>query len=172
MSIGDQLQKQRKLHDMSQETLANKLGISRQAISRWENGATLPSFSNLMAISDLFNISLDELIRGDEAMMRKLDNEKYRPQYGKLQLAILVSITIAVVVWSITKYFKVYDSGNYKLYRDLIRVTAVLGLGFNLNWSSISKEIERNINKKTIIWIVILLIIWALPIANNILTDW
>lgn len=50
MRIAEQLQKQRKLHNLSQDELADKLGISRQAISRWENGATLPSFYNVLAM--------------------------------------------------------------------------------------------------------------------------
>ncbi|KRN98890.1 helix-turn-helix transcriptional regulator [Companilactobacillus kimchiensis] len=64
MKIGDQLQKQRKLHKMSQDELAEKLHISRQSISKWENGGSLPSFSNVVAISDLFHISLDDSFYG------------------------------------------------------------------------------------------------------------
>lgn len=49
----------------SQEALANELGISRQAVSRWECGDSSPDVENLVALSDLYGISLDSLVRGD-----------------------------------------------------------------------------------------------------------
>lgn len=52
-------------HGYSQEALANELGISRQAVSRWECGDSSPDVENLVALSDLYGISLDSLVRGD-----------------------------------------------------------------------------------------------------------
>jgi len=60
MQIGKQLQQRRKEQGMSQELLAEKLHISRQSISKWENGSSLPSFANVVAISELFDLSLDD----------------------------------------------------------------------------------------------------------------
>ena len=49
---------------MTQEQLADKIHVSHQTISKWENGINIPSIDNLLILSDLYNISLDELIRG------------------------------------------------------------------------------------------------------------
>lgn len=54
----------RKAHNLSQEKLAEHLGVSRQAVSKWECAESTPDMDNLMALAALYNISLDELIRG------------------------------------------------------------------------------------------------------------
>ena len=48
---------------MTQEELAEKLNISRQAVTKWESGKTLPSISNLKEIAIIFNIKIDELVQ-------------------------------------------------------------------------------------------------------------
>ena len=52
---------------LSQSGLAEALGVSRQAISRWETGAAMPSAENLLCLSRLYGVPMDELIRGEEA---------------------------------------------------------------------------------------------------------
>jgi Predicted transcriptional regulators len=93
MKIGEQIQYQRKLNGMSQGELANELHISRQSISKWENGTTLPSFSNIVIISDLFNISLDELIKNDDEVMANLELKD--PRVSKTWKIILISFIVA-----------------------------------------------------------------------------
>ena len=56
----------RKKGGMSQEELADRLGVSRQAVSRWELGATLPDAPNLLKLSDLFGVSIDWLLREND----------------------------------------------------------------------------------------------------------
>ncbi len=53
-------------HSLSQEGLANILGLSRQAVSKWERGESVPDLGNLIALSDLYEVTVDELIRGPE----------------------------------------------------------------------------------------------------------
>ena len=52
---------------LSQSGLAEALGVSRQAVSRWETGAAMPSAENLLCLSRLYGVPMDELIRGEEA---------------------------------------------------------------------------------------------------------
>ena len=52
---------------LSQSALAEALGVSRQAVSRWETGAAMPSAENLFCLSRLYGVPMDELIRGEEA---------------------------------------------------------------------------------------------------------
>jgi transcriptional regulator with XRE-family HTH domain len=61
MTFGDKLQALRKQHKMSQETLAEKLNISRMAVSRWETGQSLPDIQQNMKISETFKVSVDYL---------------------------------------------------------------------------------------------------------------
>lgn len=57
------LARMRVKHDLSQEGLANTLGLSRQAVSKWERGESVPDLGNLMALSDLYGVTIDELVR-------------------------------------------------------------------------------------------------------------
>ncbi|MFH5835001.1 helix-turn-helix domain-containing protein [Proteiniclasticum sp. C24MP] len=61
MELGEKLQSIRKSHNLSQSDLAEKLDVSRQSVSKWETGTATPELSKLIQISELFNISLDEM---------------------------------------------------------------------------------------------------------------
>ena len=63
MKIADKIKQLRQQNNFTQEELAKKLMVSRQAISKWETGNSLPDIENLLNISKLFEISLDELIK-------------------------------------------------------------------------------------------------------------
>lgn len=65
--ISDTLFAHRKAYGFSQEELAEKIGVSRQAVSKWERGESSPDTENLIAIAKLYNISIDELVFGDKS---------------------------------------------------------------------------------------------------------
>ncbi len=67
MSFGENLQKLRKGKNISQESLAEELGVSRQTIGKWENGTTYPETECLIQISDFFDVSIDTLLKGTVA---------------------------------------------------------------------------------------------------------
>ena len=62
MKFKDKLKKQRALANLSQETLAEKLQVSRQTISKWENGSSLPSTKHIFTLTEIFNCSINDLI--------------------------------------------------------------------------------------------------------------
>ena len=63
VEIAERLAARRRLAGLSQEALAEKLGVSRQAVSKWENGTSDPSTVNLLALAKLYGVSADELLR-------------------------------------------------------------------------------------------------------------
>lgn len=77
MELKDKLKKLRIKHEMSQETLAQELHVSRQAITKWENGNGIPEISNLIAISELFHISVDTLIKDDMELETKQESKLF-----------------------------------------------------------------------------------------------
>lgn len=79
MTFGEKLKQLRKEKNYSQEELAEKLSISRQAVTKWETDAGTPDIENIKAISALFGVSLDELILGKEG--EESDNKKNITQY-------------------------------------------------------------------------------------------
>ena len=66
MNFGENLQQLRKEKGLSQEKLADTLEVSRQAISKWESNTAYPETEKLIALSDLFGVSIDYLIKGDK----------------------------------------------------------------------------------------------------------
>lgn len=69
----DQIKHYRKQAGLLQEKMAEKIGVSRQAITKWENGTGTPDISNLMAIANLFQISIDELLSNEKTESKKSD---------------------------------------------------------------------------------------------------
>ena len=66
MSFAERILYCRKKAKLSQEELASKLGVSRQAVSKWETGESIPDMNNLAALAEIFDVSLDWLIKGEE----------------------------------------------------------------------------------------------------------
>lgn len=76
MEIGKQIKKYRSEMKLSQDELAEKIFVSRQTISNWENNKSYPDVKSLLLLSSLFNVSLDILIKGDlEEMKEKIKTE-------------------------------------------------------------------------------------------------
>ena len=72
MNIGKRMYEIRQQQNITQEQLASDLAISRQAVSKWESGKAIPDIENLMYISNLYDVSLDELIKGDDKVGEKI----------------------------------------------------------------------------------------------------
>ncbi|MEE0859795.1 MAG: helix-turn-helix domain-containing protein [Acutalibacteraceae bacterium] len=64
IEIANRLCNLRKEHNMSQEQLAEKIGVSRQAVSKWERGEASPDTDNLIALAQIYNVSIDEILTG------------------------------------------------------------------------------------------------------------
>ncbi|MFQ3744372.1 helix-turn-helix transcriptional regulator [Staphylococcus nepalensis] len=72
MDFHNILKKKRIEANLSQEGLADRLNISRQSISKWENEKGYPNIETLLKISDIFNITVDELLKGDDYLKDKI----------------------------------------------------------------------------------------------------
>ena len=66
MQLQDKLQLLRKQNGYSQEQLADKLGIARQTLSKWENGQAVPELNNLISLSNLYGITIDRIVKEDD----------------------------------------------------------------------------------------------------------
>ena len=70
MQIGNQMKKYRDQFHLSQEQLAEKIYVSRQTISNWETNKSYPDIHSLVLLSQIFNVSIDQLVKGDLEMMK------------------------------------------------------------------------------------------------------
>ena len=81
MTLGESIKKRREELKLSQECVADRLGLSRQAVSKWETGQSEPTASNLIQLADILEISLSQLVepqKGEEepAAFEKAKSEK------------------------------------------------------------------------------------------------
>lgn len=124
MDFNNRLYQLRKQKGFSQEELANRLNVSRQTISKWEVGDSTPDMEKLIAISDLFEVSLDKLVMGKEEEPqlsatsksefvsvlneKVLTGENKKKAKSVLKVAgIIVAVVLAIDVISMIIYFAV-----------------------------------------------------------------
>lgn len=100
MKLADQLRTLRKKHNFSQEKVAEKLGVIKQAVSKWENERGYPDMDNLVILSELYEITLDELIKGDKTFQKKIKIDAKDDH----NIAIMISVLIlGLLIYFITK---------------------------------------------------------------------
>lgn len=94
MKFGEKLKQLRKDNNLTQEELAEKLYVTRTAVSKWETDKGFPAIDSLKLISELFHVSIDDLISdGDVETKRLLDEKRARTMYC-FAIAFLVSATV------------------------------------------------------------------------------
>lgn len=93
MTFGEKIKRLRTDNNLNQEQLAEKLFVTRTAISKWETGKGYPSIDSLKLLSDLFSVSIDELISNDDVECKKLIDDKRARRFYYIAVAFL-SITL------------------------------------------------------------------------------
>jgi transcriptional regulator with XRE-family HTH domain len=96
MNIGQRIYKIRQQKNITQEQLAKDLAISRQAVSKWEGGKAIPDIENLMYISDLYGVSLDELIKGDVKVGQKIVADASAKKWHKLSILFFIALLVYI----------------------------------------------------------------------------
>ena len=105
MELSEQIKEERRKCNLSQEALANKLHISRQAISKWERGESYPDLEKLIEFSNIFGITLDELVKGDKKLERKLVKEGGGFMRGKSIFGfVLIVLGVLTGLWGGSMY--------------------------------------------------------------------
>lgn len=117
--FGTLLKKLRKQANMNQEQLADTLGVSISAISKWETGKNLPDIEKITALSDIFSISVEDLCHPEQTIARLESNETFSPNVttpksSKLKLWIILAIICLFVVAFIAILFFFINSNKEK----------------------------------------------------------
>lgn len=94
MTIGELLKEARLQAGLTQEKVAEAIGVSRQSISNWENDKTYPDVINVIALSELYQVSLDYLLKGSKDYMKHLDEST---DIVKSNKALIRSIVLGVL---------------------------------------------------------------------------
>ena len=107
MELGNKIKAYREKENMSQDELALKVFVSRQTISNWETNKTYPDIKTLSLLSHIFNITLDDFIKGDIKEMKEIiDEEKIKKFHS---LGVIYSIELIVLMISAYPLFKFLD---------------------------------------------------------------
>lgn len=144
MELGKQIKKHRQEVQLSQEELADRVYVSRQTISNWENDKSYPDVNSLVLLSEIFQISLDNLIKGDiEVMKDVIQKEEIvkMNRYGKIYTIMLIVTAVSAVplfmwlgvwafipwgiIWALSMYFafqveKVKKDNDVQTYKEIV----------------------------------------------------
>lgn len=120
MEIGQQIRKYREKEKYSQEYLAEKLYVSRQTISNWENERSYPDIHNLLMMCTLFNVSLDDLVKGD---VKRMEHEEIKKDMDFWTWMMLIWMLLACVLigpllfylswWGVAITYVIFSIGFY-----------------------------------------------------------
>jgi len=104
MNLGENIFKYRSRNNLSQGDLANALDVSRQSVSKWENNAAVPELDKLMKMTELFDISLDELVYEEPLRTRQTStnistNQSFRTTIGFIILSFGLIAFLLSVFW-------------------------------------------------------------------------
>jgi len=121
--LGEKIRNLRKENKISQEELAERLGVSRQSISLWENGQTQPTLDNIIAIADIFNVSTDILLK--DCAISKTDNtfmsknikpkKKFKYPSGTKSGYIIAILLIVVFLQAIGTYVEIPQTYDWAI---------------------------------------------------------
>ena len=144
MELGKQIKMHRQEAELSQEELANRVYVSRQTILNWENDKSYPDVNSLVLLSEIFQISLDKLIKGDIGVMKEViqkeEIEKMK-RYGRIYTIMLIVTVVSAgplfmwlggwafipwgIIWAISMYFalkieKVKKDNDVQSYKEIV----------------------------------------------------
>lgn len=193
MDVGIRIKKYREKQNISQDKLAEKIFVSRQTISNWENNKSYPDIKSLMMLSDIFNVSLDDFMKGDIEEMEKIIDKEAIKKFNVmsyifgaelLSLAITayplfkVEGNIGAIIWMLFFIITFFTAGivekfkknnNIQTYKEILAFIN----GKQLNYEEIQQEIGKRMYQKVLLAILVGIITLIINLAivffiNNI----
>ena len=101
--IGKFIKKLRKDNNLTQDELAKKLGVTYQAVSKWENGKSIPDIAILKTVSELFNVNIDELLEGSVKNNKKLNKKIFIPitvLFSTINSTFFIPAKVSILIFS------------------------------------------------------------------------
>lgn len=116
MQLGQRIQEIRKTNNLTQEAFAKLFHVTRQTVSNWENEKSYPDLFTLIEISNLFDVSLDTMLKEDIKMTRKLNNEIKWAKCMKAFIAIIIGVfVVSAGIWYLTwNYYKTATEDKFQ----------------------------------------------------------
>ena len=103
MTLADRIQHLRKAKGISQEELADQIGVSRQAVSKWESGQSSPDLEKVILLSEFFDVATDYLLKGMEPLPKENPKSKDKPNANLFSIVgtalNFMGLIVAAMVW-------------------------------------------------------------------------
>ncbi|PER22399.1 MULTISPECIES: helix-turn-helix domain-containing protein [Bacillus cereus group] len=122
MELGSKLKELRKKNNYSQQQIAEILHVTAQAVSKWENNKSVPDITTLVQISDLYNVSLDYLIKSDKQLQNKLSIRKVHLR--------MINLLIVAFILAIFLFISLLIKAEFFLYQHSLGGWLMVGLIF------------------------------------------
>lgn len=152
MSLSENLYNLRKKQNISQEELAEKLNVSRQAVSKWESGNGYPETEKIISICEIFDCSMDELVKGKISQDIKSEKNIYDLVMSKT--ARHVSIGISLILLGVTIMMTILGFSNEGNEEQLVLIGVVavlIGVAFAVPLFIVSDTREEDFKKKNLV---------------------
>ncbi len=169
MDVGIRIKKYREKQNISQDELAEKIFVSRQTISNWENSKSYPDIKSLLLLSDIFKVSLDDFMKGDIEKIKNLVNTQKVREFniiGYIYLAelLILAITayplfklegnIGVIIWILfflVTFFtagiaeKIKKNNNIQTYKEILAFINSKQLNYEETQQELGKRMYQKI---------------------------
>lgn len=136
MTIGSNLKKARENKKLSQTDVSNYLNISRQSISKWENDRSIPDIDNLIKLSEIYKLSIDELLKNNTLIdQNDIISEQVKKQVGNYEwlmlLILCILLSIASPLGLIFTPFILFRNRKNVIYHKLITFACIICIIIN-----------------------------------------
>ena len=156
MDIADRIQNLRKMKGISQEELADKIGVSRQAISKWESEQSIPEIDKVIFMSDYFEVTTDYILKGIETKEQAKDKPALDANIFVFSgtFMILLGLILACVIW--------YERQTAVALAIGLILMAMGWLNFGIGAANANKNVEK---AKRMFWIVNIWFLAFIPLS-------
>lgn len=109
MELGNKIKYYRNEKELSQEALAERVYVSRQTISNWENNKSYPDINSIVLLSEIFEISIDNLIKGDVELMKKeINSEEVKKLNFYATMMVILMLVATILLMPMLKFIGLY----------------------------------------------------------------
>lgn len=149
-SIGKKIKEARFIKKMTQQELADLLHVSRSAISNWERERNYPDLDSIVHLSDILEVSLDQLLREDNIMVKEISNEQRKNKKRKLILRIIFPLFI---ISSFITGYLLYQEVSIVKNTFTPKISETITLENNLeNWKDVKFDQKEYLNLTGLFW--------------------
>ena len=173
MEISKCIKDARQNNNISQESLAEQLGVSRQTISSWENGKSYPDLVSIIKMSDIFNISLDKMLKEDKKLVNNMQEKMDTVKSNKsIVFTILFAIIIFGGIYLIQTFVDIPKIDNLYLNIGVLIAFIVGVLTYLFSNVYVGKFLNQKTSNKSILkTIIVMLVIVSLFFIFPLIED-